>query len=63
MKHFLLYQWARNVAAVSDFRPPNMNEGSQNCDPTDAATPPLPLAKVIAEELGEGMQETAICHS
>ena len=40
-----------------------MNEGSQNCDPTDAATPPLPLAKVIAEELGEGMQETAIYHS
>ena len=39
MKHFLLYQWARNVTAISDFRPPKVNEGSQNCDPADATIP------------------------
>ena len=37
----------RNVIASSAFRPPNVNEGSPNWDPADAATP-----KVIAEELG-----------
>ena len=26
------------MSAISDFWPPNVNEGSQNCDPVDAAT-------------------------
>ena len=39
MKHFLLYHWARNCTAVSDFRPPNVTEGSQNCDLADATIP------------------------
>ena len=29
----------RNVTAISDFWPPNVNEGSPNCDPEDAASP------------------------
>ena len=33
---------------MSNFWPPNVNEGSQNCNPADAATP-----TVIAEELGK----------
>ena len=38
----------RNVTAISDFWPPNVNEGSPNCDPGM-----LPPATGIAEELGE----------
>ena len=29
---------SRNVTAISDFWPPNVNEGSQIFDPGDAAT-------------------------
>ena len=29
----------RNVMVISDFWPPNVNEGSPNSDPADAATP------------------------
>ena len=32
------YQQTRNVRATIDFWPPNVNEGSPNCDPIDAAT-------------------------
>ena len=44
-----------DVTNINDFRPPNVNEGSQNCDPTDAAHSP----KVIAEELGEIKKQTS----
>ena len=37
-KHLLPYSSTRNVTAISDFWPPNVNEGSQNCDPANAAT-------------------------
>ena len=50
-KYLLPYKWTRNVAAISDFWPPNVNEGSPNCDPGM-----LPPPMGIAEELGE-MQE------
>ena len=36
MKYFLPYWLARSVTAVSDFWPPNVNEGFQNFNPTDA---------------------------
>ena len=39
------------------FLPPNVNEGSQNCDPADAA---IPLSDCWG---ARGMQEAAICHS
>ena len=41
-KYPLPYQQARNVIAIGDFWPSNVNDGSQNCDPVDSATPPMP---------------------
>ena len=54
----------KNVTAISDIWPPTVNEGSPNCDPEDAPTPPPtpqmaedaaipPTPQVIAEEWGE----------
>ena len=40
-----------NVTTTIDFWPPNENEGSQNCDPTETATPRTPT--VIDEGLGQ----------
>ena len=48
MKISPAYRYTRNVTAISDFWPPNVNEGSHKCNPEDAAT-----LVVTAEELGE----------
>ena len=36
ISRYMIY--IRNVTALCDFWPPNVNEGSQNCGPEDAAT-------------------------
>ena len=39
LNYLLPYQQTRNGTPLSDFWPPNVNEGPQNCDPAYAATP------------------------
>ena len=62
MKYFLAYWLARSVTAISDFLPPNVNEGSQNFSPADA-TPSMVIAEEF-EDLGSGdwMQKATICY-
>jgi len=52
MKYFLPYWLARSVTAISDFWPPNVNEGSPNFNPADA-TPSMVTAEE-SEDLGSG---------
>ena len=52
MKYFLPYRWARNVTAIHDFWPPNVNGGSQKgtlCQRSGRCRHP---PKAIAEEWG-----------
>lgn len=66
MKYFLPYQSARNVTAISHFRAPNVNEGSQRGTQCLRPSRCHDLPAGTAEELGwgwRGIQEAAIGHS
>ena len=61
-KYLLPYQQTRNVTASSDLWPPNVNKGSQNCDPADATASPTTVISEICWGVGRGVQKGAICH-
>ena len=72
MQYFLPYPWARNVTAISDFRPPNVNEDSQKVTQClwssrchlSSLPLPLPHTQWLLRSCGWGvMQEAAICHT
>ena len=63
MNCFSPYMWAKSSTALRDFWPPNVNEGSQKGAQFLQSCGCCKLPMVIAEELGEGMQEAAISHA